>query len=227
MTKKIYYYSETHLRFRNSLDNNMSFVGRMGQIYNRHGVNFLFNKHFEFTIGPTLVFNYTPEPGNPDFEKVVLEPRVWHQWLFIMPYMGRVKLYHQFRFEHRFKRDNNVGAPFQYTDRYRYKIFAYIPLNKPTLGNKTLFIAPSAEIFLHSGKSIVANPMEDFRVYTGLGYILNNNVTFFGGHMWTLGQGRNPAGFQYGQNHIIRLNVFLTFDLRKRTKRIDEIRLTD
>lgn len=223
LNNKIGYYGEHHYRLRNSEDNLYDFIGRVRQIYNRAGVNIFFNPNFEAVIGPTLVFNYTPSPDDVKFEKITLEPRIWHQWLFLMPYMGRVKMYHQFRFEHRWKRDNRIDAPFEYTDRFRYKVFAYIPINKKKIEEKTFFISPSAEIFMHAGKSIVFDPFEDFRTYNGVGYVLNNNVTFFGGHMWTLGQQR--TGFEYRTSHIIRLNVFLGFDWRKVENKLPSINL--
>ncbi len=222
-SKKLGYYGEHHYRLRNGLDNINSFVGRTRQIYNRAGLNIYFNKYFEAVIGPTLVFNYTPEPGNPNFEKVTIEPRIWHQWLLIMPPIGRFKIYHQFRFEHRWKRDNNVGDEHDFTNRYRYKLFAYIPLNKSEFENNTLFFSPSAEIFMHSGKSIAYNPFEDFRTYNGFGYILNENVTFFAGHMWTLGQ--KNTGFEYRSSHIIRLNVMISLDLRKTENKLPPINI--
>ncbi len=222
-SEKLGYYAEHHFRQRNEIDNVNSFVGRTRQVYNRAGLNIMFNKYFEVVIGPTLVFNYTPEPGNEDFEKVVIEPRIWHQWLFKVPQIGRVSLYNQFRFEHRWKRDNDVGADFDYTNRYRYKLFAYIPLNKSTLEKNTWYFSPSAEIFMQSGKSIVNNPFEDFRTYNGIGYILNDNVTFFAGHMWTLGQ--KSTGFEYRESHIIRLNVFIALDFRKLENKVPPVNL--
>jgi hypothetical protein len=224
LSDRVFYYAETHYRRKSSLDNRMDFVGSMSQVYNRHGATYLFNKYFEITAGPVVVLNYGPR-DNPNFNRMVLEYRFWHQWLFIMPQMGRTKIYHQFRFEHRSKKNNDVGASYQYTDRYRYKIFAYIPLNSSYIGDKTWFLSPSAEIFMHSGKSIVYNPFEDFRVYTGLGYIFNKNFMFFGGHMWTIGQ--TSRGFQYRQNHIIRLNLYVNFDLRSPQKTIPKIHLAD
>ena len=158
-----------------------------------------------------------------NFEKVTIEPRIWHQWLFMMPELGRFKVYHQFRFEHRWKKSNEIAADFDFTNRYRYKLFSYIPLNKRKIENKTLFFSPSAEIFMHSGKSIVSNPFEDSRTYNGLGYVLNQNVTFFAGHMWTIGQ-RN-SGFEYGTSHIIRLNVMVGLDLRKISNKIPPVNL--
>lgn len=222
-SEKLGYYGEHHYRVRNSLENVNSFVGRTRQIYNRAGLNIYFNKYFEAVIGPTLVFNYTPQPGNENFEKVTIEPRIWHQWLLIMPQIGRFKIYHQFRFEHRWKRDNNVGAEYDYTDRYRYKLFAYVPLNKREFEKNTFFFSPSAEIFMHSGNSVVYNPFEDFRTYNGFGYILNENVTFFAGHMWTLGQ--KNTGFEYRSSHIFRFNVFISLDLRKTENKLPPVNI--
>lgn len=225
ISDKFLYYGEHHYRRRNSLDNKYDFVGRMRQVYNRAGLLYVHNEYFNVVVGPTLVWNFTPQPGNPDFETTTLEPRIWHQWLFSMPYMGRVKFYHQFRFEHRWKRDNNKGAEFDYTDRYRYKLFAYIPLNKPKLQNKTWFFSPSAEIFLHTGKNIVYDHLEDFRVYTAVGYILNSKITFFGGHMWTIGTKR--TGFEFRESHIIRLNEFYNFNLTNPKKAIPSVLMFD
>ncbi len=221
--EKIGYYGEHHYRLRNSENNLTDFVGRSRQVYNRAGINIFFSPYFEAVIGPTLVLNFTPSPGNAEYEKVTYEPRIWHQWLFMMPNMGRVKFYHQFRFEHRWKRSNEVGAHHKYTNRYRYKIFAYIPINKKKIEEKTLFFSPSAELFMHSGASVVYDPFEDFRTYNGFGYVLNQKFTLFVGHMWTMGQ--EPSGYEFGQTHIIRANVFIGLDLRRIENRIPTINI--
>ncbi len=223
ISKKLGYYGEHHYRTRNSIDNLYDFVGRTRQVYNRAGLNIFFSPYFEAVIGPTLVFNFTPIPGDPNLDFVVLEPRIWHQWLFMMPSLGRFKIYHQFRFEHRWKKSNVKESEFDYTNRYRYKFFAYVPLNNKKIVEKTWFVSPSFEIFMHTGKNIVFNPFEDFRTYNGVGYVLNKKVTFFAGHMWTLGQ--NPDGFSYSTSHIIRLNVFIGFDARAIDQRIPSINL--
>jgi hypothetical protein len=223
LSNTIGYYGEHHYRVRNSLADVRSFVGRARQLYNRGGINLFFNNYFEGVIGPTLVFNFTPDRNNPTFERVVIEPRIWHQWLFMMPPMGRFKLYHQFRFEHRWRRSNQIGSDFEYTNRYRYKFFAYIPINKDKIEVKTLFFSPSAEVFMQTGKSIVFNPFEDFRTYNGIGYILNPHITFFEGYMWTIGQKSN--GFDYRMSHIIRLNVFVGLDFRSLDKKLPQLNL--
>ncbi|MAN86535.1 MAG: hypothetical protein CL555_06650 [Algoriphagus sp.] len=213
LSEKWWWYQENHYRRRSSIDNRSEFVGRMGQVYNRFGMTYLFTDNFEVTFGPTLVWNYTPEPGNPEFETSVLEPRIWHQWLLTQG-VGRVKVLHQFRFEHRFKRLNNVGDDYDFTNRYRYKITAYVPLNKPKMENKTFFIAPSNEIFFETGKTKL-NIFEENRLYTAIGYTYNN-LMFFGGHMWTYGP-TSTLGI-YRNRHIIRLNIMYTFDFRGNRK---------
>ena len=220
---KLGYYGEHHYRARNSIDNVTSFMGRPRQIYNRAGLNIFFTDKFEAVIGPALIVNYTPEPGNPAYEPYTLEPRIWSQWLFKTPYIGRVKLVNQFRFEHRWKKKNDVGAEYDYTNRYRYKFFAYVPINKKHIGIKTLFFSPSAEIFMHSGKSVIFNPFEDFRTYNGFGYVLNQNITFFAGHMWTLGQ--KSSGYEYRTSHVFRFNVYIGLDGRKSSNKLPKINL--
>lgn len=76
---------------------------------------------------------------------------------------------------------------------------------------------------MHSGKSIVYHPFEDFRTYNGIGYIMNNNITFFAGHMWTLGQ--KNTGFEYRTSHIIRLNVMIGLDLQKIENKLPPVNL--
>lgn len=224
--EKTFYYAETHYRRQNSLDNNWDFAGRMGKIYNRHGINYLVNNYFEVTAGPVVVLAYGPDRYNPRYERMVPEFRFWHQYLLIQPKMGRVKIYHQFRFEHRFRRGYEVESPeYNYTNRYRYKIYAYIPLNKRYLEEKTLYFSPSAEIFMHSGKSVVYHALEDFRLYPILGYIINSNYMVSAGYTYAIGQAL--TGYEYNQSHLIRLNLYVNFDLRPTRKAIPRVHMRD
>ncbi len=224
--EKIYYYAETHYRRRNSLDNRMDFAGRMGKVYNRHGINYLVNNYFEVTAGPVVVLSYGPDKDNPKYERMVPEFRFWHQYLLIQPQMGRIKIYHQFRFEHRFRRGYEVADPeYHYTTRYRYKIYAYIPLNKPYLKEKTLYFSPSAEIFMHSGETVVYHPLEDFRIYPILGYIINKNYMVSAGYTYTLGQA--VAGYEYNQTHLLRFNLYVNFDIRNKRNAVPKVHMRD
>ncbi len=211
LTDKLFYYQENHYRRRSSRDDRTDFVGRMSQAYNRAGLTYLVNKNFEITLGPTLVWNYSPNPEDPNLE-TTFEYRIWHQWLFNQQ-MGRVKILHQFRFEHRWKRENNeIGSEYDFTNRWRYKIFFYIPINKPRMEDKTFFISPSNEFFFEKGKKTL-DMFEENRIYTAIGYTFGN-WQVFGGHMWTYGPTGSELG-AYRQRHMIRLNVMLNLDFRK------------
>lgn len=221
--KNFGYYGEHHYRGKNAKDNVNSFVGRPGKVYNRLGLNFYVHKNFEAVIGPTFVVHFSPDPGNEAYDSPTMEYRVWEQLLFKSAALGRIKIYHQFRFEQRWRRSALSDSPYEYTNRYRYKFFAYIPLNTNYIVEKTIFFSPSAEIFMQSGKSIVYNPFEDFRTYNGFGYVLNKNFTFFVGHMWTIGQ--KSTGYEYKTNHIFRFNVYIGLDVRKDEGIIPKINL--
>lgn len=222
-TNKLKYHAEHHFRFRNDVNNTYSYARNFSSIYNRIGLNILFNDSFEAIIGPALIFNFTPEPNNPNFEKLTLEPRIWHQWLFKMKGFKSFDVYHQFRFEHRWKRSNQVDTDYDFTNRYRYRLFSYIPLNASKIQKNTVYFYPSAEIFLQSGKSVVYNPLEDFRIHNGFGYVMDRNVTLFVGHMWTIGQ--KATGFEYRMSHIFRFNILFGLDLRKFESKIPPVNL--
>lgn len=221
LSEKWGYYGEHHLRLRNHPDRLGSFVGNWGKNYNRFGIHYFPSKYLELVGGPALILNFSPDFSDSNLEKMVPEMRLWWQLLLKSPPMGRLKLYHQFRFENRWRRSNQQGARYLYTTRYRYKISAYIPLNKEKIEPGAFYFSPSVEIFLQSGKSIVYNPLEDLRIYNGFGYVLNQNFSFFVGYMWTYGQ--RPSGFEYGKTDILRANLLLGFDTRKAAQRIPSI----
>lgn len=223
ITDKLSYYAEHHYRSRNALNNVTSFLGRPRQFYNRIGLKINLTPNIQAIIGPAFIVNYTPDPGNSAYEPYTVEPRIWSQWVLKSPKVGRVKIISQFRFEHRWKKSNDLGASYNYTNRYRYKIFAYIPINTKEVKIGTLFFSPSAEIFMQSGKSIAYNPFEDFRTYNGFGYVLNKNITFFAGYMWTLGQ--KSTGYEYRTSHVFRFNIYLELNDKKSNSKTPKINL--
>lgn len=221
LSKHFGYYGEHHLRLRNRANDANSFVGNAGKNYNRFGLHFFPSDKVELVGGPALILNFSPRPSDDSLLSVMPEIRLWWQLLLKGPPIGRVKIYHQFRFENRWRRSNQIGDTYQYTTRYRYKISAYLPINNKKIEPGTFYFSPSVEIFFQSGKSIVYNPLEDLRIYNGFGYVLNQNFSFFAGYMWTLGQ--RPSGFEYGRTDIIRLNLLMGFDTRKTESLIPQI----
>jgi hypothetical protein len=211
--------------YRRAGYNGVPYVGRMSQFYNRHAVTYIVDKSFNVTAGGVLRLNFTPEPGNPDFNKITYEPRFWHEYMFIMPY-PKFMLYHRIRIEHRWSQANLKGADWVYRNRWRYKIFAFIPINKPRLEPGAWYFIPDVEIIMQSGRAVVDSPLEDLRIYPQIGYIVNPRLKIGGGPMYTTGQ-RLSGGFTYRQRMILRVNAYVSLDFRKFEKKLPDINLTD
>ncbi len=223
LSDKLFWDAQFHYRTENYQSTPL--VGRLAQIYNRHGLSYMPTSNFVFTVGPVLRLNYTPEPGNPEFNKLVLEPRIWHEYLFAMPY-SRFIVYHRLRIEHRWSIGNRLNDDWIFRNRWRYKFYMAIPLNNTKLMPGTWFIIPDAEIIMQTGNPVGGSPMEDLRIYTQFGYIKSPRVKYTAGLMWTTGQGLNDP-FLYSNRWVVRLNVYLSLDLRKLESKVPEIRIFD
>jgi hypothetical protein len=223
LSDKFFWTGEFH--YRRTQYNDVPFVGRMAQLYNRHGVMWVPTKRFSMTLGGVLRFDFTPEPGNADFEAFVLEPRIWHEYMFVMPF-EKFMVYHRLRFEHRWSRRANIGDDYIFRNRYRYKFQMKIPINSDKLMPGTWYLSPDIEIIMQSGKSITSQPLEDLRLFPHVAYIANSRWTYSGGLMWTTGQEFFDSAL-YRNRWIARLNVYLSLDFRKFESKIPQIRIMD
>ncbi|PRD52762.1 DUF2490 domain-containing protein [Sphingobacterium gobiense] len=220
---RLYWDAQFHYRRVSSDDTPL--VGRMGQIYNRHALNYQVNDRLAVALGGVLRLNFTPDPGNPAFEDMVLEPRVWHEYLFAMPFnIGMA--YHRIRIEHRWNRSNDVGADWIFRNRWRYKFYMNIPLNNRKLIPGTFMFTPDVEIIMQSGKPVIDSPLEDFRVNPSIGYIHSPRLKYSVGMMYTTGQTLG-AGYMYTSRWVLRTNIYLSLDFRKKQSRIPGVRLFD
>ena len=228
--EKWFYEAQHH--YRRASYEGVPFVGRMAQIYNRHAITYKFSDKFLATAGPVLRLNFSPRPGDDDYENITLEPRFWHQYAFVdKDYFRTGRQYvlqHRLRFEHRWNRSNiKEDFEWRYRDRYRYRFTMKIPLSKRTFQPQTWYATPlNVEIIMQSGKSVVNAPLEDLRIYPSVGYIFNTKIAYSVGMMYTLGQ-RLAAGENYRQRWILRANLWWTPDFRKWEKKVPEINLND
>lgn len=219
ISEKMFYYGEYHYRRR---DDNAGFVGDMAQVYLRFGLTYLAKKNVELTGGIVTPFYWAPDyEPNTGVDKVVPQYRFWEQVLLVQQ-VNRMKLYHQFRFEQRWKRDYTEGSEFGLTHRFRYRITAYYPLNKPKLMPKTLYLSFYDEIFIQAGKKVKYDHFEDNRVFLGLGYIVNENIQIQAGYMWTFRHNGSP--YNYESRHIPRISVYHNFDFYGRKKNKEELK---
>src|SRR5690606_14482967 len=178
--------------------------GSMARLYIRHGISCRAEPTFVFTVGPVLRLNFTPEPGNPEFKNLALEYRLWHEYLFALPY-ERFIVYHRLQIEHRWSKGNRIDDQRKYNNRRRYKFLMYIPLNNTALRPKTWIAIPDVELIMQSGKIIGGSPLEDLRLSPQIGYISNARFKYTAGMMYTMGQ-RLENAYVYNTRWIFKLS---------------------
>lgn len=207
------YYGEYHIRRRNGFKD-------MAQLYLRFGVTYTLAKYADLTVGIVNPYYWSPDQDNPDLDNVVPQFRTWEQLVFATPF-DHIKLFHQLRFEQRYKRGYEKGSSFKLTHRFRYKITLYVPLNKPAFENHTLFLSFYEEIFIQAGESIVYNHLEDSRTYLGLGYNLSEKLQVQAGYMYSFRHFNAPH--VYENRSIFRLSLYhhLDFHLDKHREKRD------
>ncbi len=221
---KLYWAAELHYR-RIGEEESTLFVDRMAQIYNRHGLNYVFSPNFNVTVGGVMRLNFSPDPENPDFEPITVEPRIWHQYMFVSPW-SRFIIYNRIRIEHRWNRSNRLDAEYTFRNRWRYMFYMKIPLNKKQMVPGALYFSPSVELIMQTGKPVVGSFVEDLRLYGNFGYILSPRATFSIGPMYTTGQNINDPTL-YRRRWIVRLSAYISLDFRKEAKKVPSVKLLD
>ena len=203
ISNKWSYYGEYHIRRRNGFKD-------MAQIYLRFGATYKIAKYLDFTAGFVNPYYWAPTPLVENDDRVVPQYRAWEQAALATPF-DHIKVYHQLRFEQRFKRDFEKGSEYHLTHRFRYKLTVHVPLNKQEFKNHTLFASFYEEIFIQAGKTIVYDHLEDNRVFAGLGYNINPTLQVQTGYMYTFRH--DGAPWKYENRHIWRLSLYHHLDL--------------
>lgn len=214
---------EFHLR--RAQHKNTRYIGKMSKIYNRWGIQYNHSKKFNATLGGVLRLDFTPDPDNDDLRTVVLEPRIWHQYIFAVPF-DRFMVYHRLRLEHRWSTNHAPGSEWIYRNRYRYMFLMKIPLNNSKLEPGTFYAYPNIELIMQNGDKVSSSAVEDLRLFSAIGYIYNPRVSFSAGMMYTTGQ-RLTTGNLYRTRWVARFNMYISLDFRKFEERIPQIGIQD
>ncbi|MCK8490239.1 DUF2490 domain-containing protein [Spirosoma sp. RP8] len=117
------------------------------------------------------------------------EKRLWQQ-LIINQYLSRIKFEHRYRIEQRWFTYREGSQMFR--NRIRYRLNAFVPLNKRTITEKTIFLSLYDEVFLNP----VGPTFERNRLYAGIGYQLTKNWIIQTG--WVNQTNYSPATFEQG-----------------------------
>ncbi|GAB3328743.1 hypothetical protein GCM10027429_03990 [Marivirga atlantica] len=223
LTDRLFWIAQTHFRFQESATT--PFLGKPAQIYNRHAISYLFSKKFVMSLGGVLRVNFNTKDEIQNEKSAVPEWRIWHQYQFATPF-PHMMMYHRLRIEHRWTKGYQPDSEYIFRNRWRYMFKLKIPLNKPKLGTKTLYLSPEAELIMQSGRAVIDSPMEDLRLHTSLGYIINPRLTVATGLMYSMGQ-ELPAGYIYNQKLTLRAHIYFAPDWRKVKDKLPIIHLDD
>lgn len=219
LTDRLFWVAQTHFRFQQT--DNTPFAGQVAQVYNRHALSYLFSKRFITSFGGVLRVNFNTDEVYEDERRTVPEWRIWHEYQFSLP-LSRLMIYHRIRLEHRWTQGFENNSSYIFRNRWRYMLSMKIPINKPKLGPHAFYIAPESEIIMQSGKSVVDSPLEDLRLHTSFGYIINPRLTIATGIMYSIGQ-ELTDGALYKQKFTWRLHVYFSPDFRKIKNKLPDI----
>lgn len=222
ISKRLFWDAQTHLRLEET--EGTPFFGQVGQIYNRHAIGYIYNKKVNFSLGGVLRINFNTDEDSED-RNVVPEFRIWHQYQFAQPVYSAM-LYHRIRIEHRWTQGFAENSEYIFRNRWRYLFRAKIPLNSHKLEPQTLYVSPESELIMQSGKAVVGSVMEDLRLTTTLGYIVNPRLTLAAGVMYSQGQTLENAGV-FKQNWTLRFHCYFSPDIRKVKNKLPAIHLDD
>jgi hypothetical protein len=131
------------------------------------GVSYNLDNNSLFLIGTGryTTYGFNAVDDGPQFT----ETRLWEQFTS-NNYIGRVKLEHRYRVEQRWL---NTG----YQNRFRYRLTASVPINKPKLEPGAFFVAAFGEVFFNNKQP----NFERNRFSPSLGYKFSKQFTFQAG----------------------------------------------
>ncbi|MBK8557453.1 MAG: DUF2490 domain-containing protein [Lewinellaceae bacterium] len=170
---------------------NYNFFGDLEQLLLRTGIGYNLsenNNNVLLGYGYVLSENYL---AGSNEKAAVKEHRIYQQYITRQAF-GRVQIQHRYRFEQRFVAD-------KFKMRFRYFLSLNIPLNNNKVVPKTYYISAYNELFLNT-KSVV---FDRNRLYTGLGYKLNENLKMELGYM--------TQYFEKGSRDQLNIIAFLSF----------------
>lgn len=215
LKNNFFWNAQTHFRYNDPLQSGV--LGQFAQLYNRHGIGYVFSKNFNLVGGFVYRFNRNTNFNPTTDQRTTSEWRIWHQYQFVSPF-PRFNVYQRLRIEHRWSRGFSKDADFIFRNRFRYQLNVKIPLNKTQLKEDTFYLSPEAELIMQSGPTVGGSPMEDLRLVMAVGYIVNYRMIVSSGFMYSFGQDLSDP-YMYGQNLTFKFHVYYFFNLKKLTSR--------
>jgi hypothetical protein len=191
----------------------------------RIGLDYHFqpNAFLSVGYGNITTFQYGSLPVNHSFN----EHRIWEQFTQTST-VGRVAIQHRYRLEQRFLESyEKLGLEFVrsstlFRNRIRYRALAYIPINKPTMTDNTLFININDEVFLGFGQGIGTNILDQNRFQTAIGWKFDSKCMIQIGYLNQYVV-KNAKAIQKDivldqaeNNHTVTIGITYNFDFTKK-----------
>lgn len=147
-------------------------LGDREQLLLRSGITYTpQDSGIKFTLGYANISSGT---FGTDRDNPIGENRIYQEALFSNTILKRVFLTHRFRYEQRWVENQDFRT------RYRYNIFANVPVNKTTLTTNALYFAFYNEMFINGqrdiGNSRRVNFFDRNRTYFGMGYVIRDGL---------------------------------------------------
>jgi len=131
-----------------------------------------------FTLGYANITTGEYGPG----DATVNEDRIYQEALLPQKIGSRVYLRHRFRYEQRWVENQDFRT------RFRYALFANVPLNRTTLDKGAWYLSAYNEIFINGERDIgngrTVEVFDRNRLYGALGYSLSDTLKIQGGYMY-------------------------------------------
>ena len=191
----------------------------------RIGLDYHFqpNAFLSAGYGNIVTFQYGSLPVNHSFN----EHRIWEQFTQTST-VGRVAIQHRYRLEQRFLESYEklgleyVRSSTLFRNRIRYRALAYIPINKPTMTDNTLFININDEVFLGFGQGIGTNILDQNRFQTAIGWKFDSKCMIQIGYLNQYVV-KNAKAIQKDivldqaeNNHTVTIGITYNFDFTKK-----------
>lgn len=182
---------------------NQQFAGRIG-------LNYHLSRWVRLSAGYQYAYSY-PYGGYPAADNV-FEHRLYQQ-LVLKGAEGWVTLTHRYWLEQRWI--TLPGATdATYTNRFRYRLQAVVPLVGKTVAAGTPYLTASDEIMVNFGRQVARNIFDQNRAYLALGYKFSAATALEAGYLHQLSAQRNGRIFEY--NNILQVSYTYNLDFRKK-----------
>jgi Protein of unknown function (DUF2490) len=189
------------------------FLDRPFQFLFRPAVTYFISDNLRVNVGYAFVDHFPSKGLNTAWP----EHRAWQQIWWNQKYPGLSTL-QWLRLEERFNRkiqNDQLLDGYNFNYRLRYNMSFFIPLKGKEIVAKTPFIAIANEVFINFGGKIVYNTFDQNRFFAGVGYQFTKHLNAQLGYLNIYQQ--EAVGNKYTVSHAIRLFVFHSLDLRKKS----------